>query len=156
MYSIKLEHGQGMTLGDTIDIIKTVHANLIWEDEDGTKTTAARTDSWQWSPKTATWADKHAWKIGMELKAEYGAYLRKHGERLEVVRDRERKAKKAEQERLTAIKKRCYLKWDVIIAALKEPSPALAHYLETGEEWKEVALEYLDNLPDFSEVPPIE
>lgn len=131
MYSIKLHHGQGMTFPDC-KLYKTVSAELRWQDDDGTSTLAATTSSCIWTPKTAARADKWAWARGMELKADYGAYLRKHGERKEVVQANKAKADKAERERLHQINRRLLEKRDAILAAVKVGDPALASYLETG------------------------
>lgn len=134
MYSIKLARGKSMSM-DTLKIGETMYAELYWEDEEaGTKSMVAYTASCVWTPKSAKWAESWARKKGLDLKADYGAYLRKHGERKEVVRKREEDAKRAENRRIGGIRQRCAEKWELVIAAMKEFDPPLGRYLETGEQ----------------------
>src|SRR5690349_8811005 len=112
MYSIKLARGKSMDM-DTLKIGDTVYAELHWGDEEaGTKVCVASTRAAIWTPKTAKWAESWARNKGMELKADYGAYLRKHGERKEVVLKREADAKRAEQKRISGIRQRCAENWE--------------------------------------------
>jgi hypothetical protein len=131
MYSIKLYHGQGMTFPD-LTTHKTVCAEVWWEGEDGERTKAATTSSCIWTEKTAKRADDWARKRGLDLKADYGAYLRKHGERKEVVLKREEDAKRAESKRVSGIRQRCAARWDEIIRTLAAHDERLAGELEHG------------------------
>lgn len=132
MYSIKLVHSQGLTLDRTVEIVQTVYAELRWENDDGTTTLAATAQSCIWTPKTAKRADAWARARGLDLKADYGAYLRKHGERKEVVLKREADEENAARQRRRAINGRLMEKRDQVLAAVKAADPALGSYLETG------------------------
>lgn len=136
MYSIKLMHGHALSFDDgTITRYDTAYCELQWQgDGDEKPSRVAETRSIIWTPKTAKRADAWARERGLDLKAEYGAYLRKHGERKEVVEDRKRKAEEAERKRIRAIKERCMAKWEAIIKALAshDDTEALARELEHG------------------------
>lgn len=135
MYSIKLMHGHAMTFGKDIAMIDTAYCQLLWTDEEtGKVEVAGTTRGYKWTKKTAKRADEWARREGRDLMGDRDAYLRKHGERLEVVKDRERKAKAAEDNRQHMIGVRCKQKRWEIIQLLKPVSPALAHYLETGQD----------------------
>jgi|SRR5262245_9506688 len=129
MYGIKLVPGLSMSLNKP-GIVKTIYAEVYWEDEDGTKTTAATCRGYL-AEKHPKAAEKWARKEGIEKKAEYSAYFRKHGERKEVVLRREREAKKAEQQRISAIQNRCARKYREILDALAGTD--LGKHLETGQ-----------------------
>lgn len=134
MYSIKLVHGHALSFGDRIERHKTAFCQLLWQGE-GDEKPEHVTDSRSiiWTPKTAKRADEWARRQGRELMADYGAYLRKHGERKEVVERRKRREEEAERKRVNAIKWRCGNQWQEIIKVLREVDPGLVNYLETGQ-----------------------
>src|SRR5262245_15692249 len=114
MYGIKLCEGLSMSLSGKVGIVKAVHAEIYWEDDEGEKTVAYTCQGYL-ADKSPSAARKWARDEGMRKMAELRAYLKKHGERREVVLDRERKAKEAERRRIEAIRMRIIHKRDEIL-----------------------------------------
>lgn len=135
MYSIKLMHGHGLTGlfdGTELKRYQTAYCQLLWEGDDGKQEVAGTGRACVWTPKTAKRADEWARRQGRELMADRGAYLRKHGERKEVVEDRKRKAEEAERRRISGIRSRCAARWEEIIKVLAAHDERLAGELEHG------------------------
>jgi hypothetical protein len=138
MYVVKIQHGHSLSLSN-VEQKRNAYPQLWWEDDDGKPERIAAVGRRYGCPHDAEvkWAEASAREEGYGLKEKYDRYLKKHKERMEIVREREAAAAAAAAKLAREQRDRAAKRVSGIITLLRRvPGPAgiaLADFIEKGD-----------------------